>query len=293
MAIIHAEGMIVPGRSGETLFGARLAGAKTLVKSFERARTDKRIKAVIFRIDSPGGSALASEMIYAAVRKCAAEKPVIASIARMGASGGYYVAAGAKRILADPAALVGSIGVVSGKLAMGGLYDRLGVGAWRIARGKNAGLWMSDAWTKREQEVIRRLARKTYKDFVDRVREGRGKKIEDVSKVARGRIFTARQAAENGLIDATGGMREAVVAAHKAAGIKSSYFVSWPEPKSLADVLSGDFDSRAPFEATQLGLVGELIRARPVAARLLATLQLLGSEHVLTVVPHEVSVRLR
>ncbi|MFP3937409.1 MAG: signal peptide peptidase SppA [Phycisphaerae bacterium] len=237
VAIVHIDGMIAPGRSGDGLFGQSMVGAKTLTDVFERIREEDRIKAVVLRVDSPGGSALASEHIYQAVRRCAREKPIIASIGAVGASGGYYVALGANKIIADPPAIVGSIGVVGGKLAITGLLDKIGVNAVQFTRGRNAGMWSSRPWTQEESERVRSMIQRTYNVFIRRVLDSRGQKIDDIDSVAEGRIFTSRQAVENGLIDELGGMREAVVAAQSAAGLEKSYFVTLPKPRTLMDMM--------------------------------------------------------
>jgi len=208
VAIVHADGMIVPGRGGVGLFGQRFVGARTLAENFEKLSSDKRVKAVVFRVNSPGGSALGSEIIYQAIRKCAELKPVVVSIAQVGGSGGYYVAVGGKTILADPAGIVGSIGVISGKLAISGLLEKIRIGRWELTRGRNAGLDLSRPWNEREQAVIRRHAERTYKTFVQRVARSRGERIKNIEVVSDGRVFTARQAVRNGLVDRLGGLRE-------------------------------------------------------------------------------------
>ena len=294
IAIIHADGMIVPGSGGESFFGSRLVGARTLVECFEQARKDDRIKAVIFRIDSPGGSALASELIYQAARKCAGKKPVIASISQTGGSGGYYIAVGADTILADPSALVGSIGVLSGKLAITECLDKkLGIKTYEITRGKNAGLWMSREWTPREVEIIRKQATETYDVFVKRVTDSRAGKAKSIAQVTEGRIFTARQAAANGLIDRVGGMREAVAAAQEAAGLKSSYFISLPRPRSLMDFLGGGGDDAAMPGAvsTERMVFKRLAERSPGMAYLMSLAELLDKEVVLTAMPYYPAIR--
>jgi len=320
IAIIHAEGMIVPGSSGEALLGQRLAGARTLVKCFEEAAAEPRVKAVIFRVNSPGGSASASERIYQAVAACARKKPVIASIAQVGGSGGYYVAVGAPKVLADPAALTGSIGVISGKLAIRGLLEKLKISTYEIARGRNAGLGASREWTAPEEAAMRKLAERTYEQFVTRVKAGRGKRIKDLDAVAQGRVFTARQAAGNGLIDAVGGLREALAAAQQEAKITSSYILVLPRPKTLADLLHGGGDDTAmpPVPAggrSGLELLGaavgqdglsaaaavDLLRAASRgqrrsarlagAAYLLNLACLLGGESALTAMPNWIAIQ--
>lgn len=228
IAIIHVDGMIVSGVSGEGMLSDRRVGDRTLTACLRKVAEDDRVKAVILRINSPGGSAIASEQIYQAVRRLAEKKPVIASVSQMAASGGYYIAVGANRILADPAALTGSIGVISGKLAFSDLLGKLKINRYEMTRGKNAGMWLTRPWNAREQEIIRSLAQQTYELFVRRVAQSRAGKIKSMDAVAQGRVFTARQAVENGLIDGIGGMREAMAAAQNAAHTPRCRFVTLP-----------------------------------------------------------------
>jgi protease-4 len=301
IAIIHADGMIMSGKSGEGFFGGRYVGHKTMAKCFQEVAEDDKVKAVIFRIDSPGGSAMASEMIYQAARKCGQKKPVIVSIAGLGASGGYYIALGGREILADPPALVGSVGVVSGKLAMSGLLDKLGISTFEMTRGRNAGLWMSRPWDPREEAVVRNLTRQTYDIFVSRVKASRGSRVKDLSAVTQGRIFTARQAVRNGLIDKIGGLREAVIAAQEAAKIKRSYIITLPRPKTLTDLLYGQSAVSLPPDASpdvarrltagSTWLLSADPQKRAGRLYLMNLARLLDSESVLTAMPYHVSVR--
>ncbi len=302
VAIIHADGVIIDGQSGSGLFGGQMVGHRTMIRCFEQAANDDNIKAVIFRIDSPGGSALASEMIYQAVRQCAAKKPVIASIVGVGGSGGYYIALGAQKIIADPSAITGSIGVVGGKLATTGLMEKLGVSTYVVSRGQNAGLWTSGPWDDRQQRIVKDLMERTYKTFTSRVAQGRGSRVKDIEKVAQGRVFTARQAAANGLIDEVGGLREALIAAQKAAGIEASNILVLPRPKTLADVLTGDGTSSATPMGAESAVIRTLLSQAPglLAAGgdnlqgisyLLTLGELLGQSCVLTAMPYHVSVK--
>lgn len=300
IAIVHVEGTITSGASGEGLLGGDMAGARTLVKCFDEIAADARIKAVILRIDSPGGSAAASERIYQAVAGCAKKKPVIASISGMGASGGYYIALGAQKIIADPAAITGSVGVISGKMAIGGLLTKLGITTYEITRGQNAGLRTSREWTAREEGIVRAMAEKTYEQFVRRVRESRGTRIKDMDAVVQGRVFTARQAAANGLIDSVGGLKDAVAAAQEAAKLESSFIIVLPRPKTIADFLGGGADVAAPrVPGTQGEMLDLLARAGRNSARsprlagaayLLNLATLLESESALLALPHYVAV---
>jgi protease-4 len=294
VAIVHADGVIVPGDSGEGILGGRWVGAATLAGVFDRLRDNARVKAVVFRVNSPGGSALASEMIHQAARRCAAVKPVIVSVSQLAASGGYYVACAGRAIVADPGAVVGSIGVVSGKLAVEGLFDKIGVTRYEVTRGRNAGMMMARPWSRSELKAMRRLSRRVYGTFVRRVREGRKGKIEDMSAVDAGRVFTGRQAVDNGLIDRVGGLRDAVALAEKAAGIKAQRVITLPRPRTLLDVLRGGGQARgglaaaAPAALRPLGAEGALL-ARSCRRRglgyLLHLAVLLEGECVLTAMP--------
>jgi protease-4 len=284
IAIIHADGMISGGKSGETALGQRVAGARTLTRVFREVREDDRIKAVIFRIDSPGGSALASELIFQAARRCGQVKPVIASISNVGASGGYYIALAADTILADAGALVGNVGVVGGKFSLAGLYDKLGMQTYSLTRGKNAGLWLTGRpWTPREQAVIRELMQSVYADFVGHVRDRRGDRIGDVDAVTRGRTFTAAGAVQAGLVDQVGGLKDAVAMALKAAQIDSAHYQTLPRPKTLMDMLTEDGGVHSPSLAPatlEARMLRQHAKNRPGLAYLVTLADLLQRESV-------------
>ncbi|MCP4374842.1 MAG: signal peptide peptidase SppA [bacterium] len=290
IAIIHADGMIMSGKSGESLFGAKTVGSATLVKCFDKAAADDRIKAVVFRIDSPGGSALASELIYQAVKRCAAKKPVIASIAQTGASGGYYIALGAKTIIGDAAGITGSIGVISGKMAVKKAMGKLGIATHAITRGKNAGVMLSRPWNEREKALMRKMAQDIYDVFTKRVKDSRGKRIGDVETVAQGRIFTARQAKKNGLIDEVGGLREAVALAKKEAKLDSCYFITLPKPATLMSMLSGDTGASSLATPPSMAALERIIAGQP-GAYLLTLADLLSRERILMALPHHMSIK--
>ncbi len=292
IAIIHADGMIVMGTSGESMFGGKHVGHKTLTEAFEQVRKDENIKAVIFRIDSPGGSALASELIYQAVEACSQKKPVIASVGSMAASGGYYVAMGADYILADPGAVVGSIGVVTGKLATKELLGKLKMHTWEITRGANAGLGFSRPWTAQELAKVKKHAQSVYDLFIKRVKQGRGEKIAKLTSVAGGRIFTAAQGRKLGMIDAMGGLREAVMVAQEWAGVERSHFIELPRPKTLADILSGSMGTRAPRPVgPESILLQRILQSNPGAAYWLDMMQLVETQRYLTALPYHLEIR--
>src|SRR5690606_36138664 len=164
IALIYAEGTITGGEcGGGGPLGGSSIGSETIRRAMRMAERNDNIKAVVIRIDSPGGSALASEAMYQAVRRVAEKKPVIISIGGMAASGGYYLAVAGDHIVADPAGIVGSIGVVGGKLVLSGLYDKLGLTTASYSRGQNAHLFSDTApWTNRQRRLVRNWMRSTY-----------------------------------------------------------------------------------------------------------------------------------
>ena len=288
IAIIHADGLIHMGSSGGGLFDDEPSvGHETLIKAFDRARKDENIRAVIFRIDSPGGSALASELIHQAVLECDKAKPVIVSISSMAASGGYYLAAAGREIIADPSAIIGSIGVVSGKLSLEGLMDKLKIRTYSFTRGAHAGMVLSRPWTQEELAIVRKQAQRIYETFTDRVKAARADKIASVEDVAQGRIFTAQQAVKNGLVDSLGGLREAVIAAQKAAGVQTRNYIDLPRPRTLAEMLSDGPGVRA-LQAGSLEKAALLsvLRQRPQLRYLFSLAWQMQNERVLLALPH-------
>ena len=155
IAVVYAVGAIMSGRSQSDLFGSQSLGSDTLVAALRQAEKDETVAGIVLRIDSPGGSALASDMIWRQVREC--KKPIVASMGDVAASGGYYIAMGCDKIVAEPGTLTGSIGVVGGKLAMSGLMNKVGLTTDVISRGKNSGLFSSsEPFSDSEREVFRK-----------------------------------------------------------------------------------------------------------------------------------------
>ncbi|MFP4104947.1 MAG: signal peptide peptidase SppA [Phycisphaerae bacterium] len=293
IAVIYAEGMIVSGTSGESIFGQKVMGDRSVIDLLDKVRKNDNVKAVVLRVDSPGGSALASEMIYQAVKKCAEEKPVIVTMSGMAASGGYYIACGGDYMIADPATIVGSIGVVSGKLAVDGLFKKIGVSTYSVTRGKHAGMYLSRPWTEEEKKVVRDGAERIYKVFASRVKEARRDKIEDISDIAQGRVFTGKQAKENGLVDDVGGLRKAITVAQQRAKLKQANFIFLPRPKTLADILTGGGNTQSSLDLTagQLRMLKSLSNKVDAASYLMTALEQLDRENVLTVLPQHLEIR--
>jgi len=221
IAVVLVEGDIVRGKSIQIpLLGRRMAGDETIVETLSWARSHDDVKAVVLRVNSPGGSAMASDTIWRAVERTRKAKPVIVTMGDMAASGGYYVSAGADRIFAQPATITGSIGIFSGKFDLSGLMKRLGIGIDVESRGKRA--TMEDferPYTEEERGFILSRLQYFYRAFLKAVGQGRKMTMDQVHKVARGRVWTGRQALGRGLVDAHGGLIDAIEEAQKRAGL--------------------------------------------------------------------------
>ncbi|MFT3787795.1 MAG: signal peptide peptidase SppA [Tepidisphaeraceae bacterium] len=247
VAIVYAEGVISDGEGDAGgLFSEAGIGSEPIRRAMRMAARDPDVKAVVLRINSPGGSALASEVMWQSVRRLAKDKPVIVSIGGMAASGGYYMSVAGDYIVADPASIVGSIGVVGGKFVLGGLYDKLGLTTHEFTQGRNAGLYSSSVeWDDRQRRMVTNWMRDTYDQFTTRVMTTREGKIKDIDKVARGRIFTAREAKDLGMVDQLGGLDTALNIAADRAKLKAGEWDTkvLPPAPTLADMLSGRTDT--------------------------------------------------
>jgi protease-4 len=196
------------------------AGAETVVQCLRQAEADQRIAAVILYVETPGGSALASDLMAREVTRLRESKPVVVLMGGQATSGGYYVAACADRIVARPTTITGSIGVWGGKFALGGLYGKLGIATESVHRGAMAGLYSEIAPFDDEQRArIQRELGETYTRFVALVAQGRGKSPQEVEAVARGRVWTGAQALEIGLVDELGDYEAALRIAKRLGGL--------------------------------------------------------------------------
>jgi protease IV len=242
VAIIYANGVITDGEGGGGLLSESGIGSEPIRRAMRMAARDEKVKAIVLRIDSPGGSALASEVMWQAIRRVAKEKPVVISIGGMAASGGYYMSVAGDYIVADPASIVGSIGVVGGKMVLSELYDKVGLTTASFTQGRNAGMFSSSQeWDDRQKRMVRTWMRNTYEQFTDRIMETRTGKIKDVDKVARGRIFTSREAVELGMVDQLGGIETALGKAAEMAKLPEGKWDTkvLPPAPTLADILAG------------------------------------------------------
>jgi protease-4 len=222
VALIHGIGAVALAQSeNQPYFGDVVMGSDTIVAAIDEALEDTSIKAVVLRVNSPGGSYVASDAIWRAVQRARNRNvPVIVSMSDVAASGGYFVAAPATKIVAQPGTVTGSIGVVSGKFVFTELWDDLGINFDGVQAGARADMGsMNRDFTPQQWIALQRQLNEIYADFTDKVAMGRGLSPDQIEEVAKGRIWTGADAQKNGLVDALGGYREAFVLAKQEAGI--------------------------------------------------------------------------
>jgi len=297
IAVIHAEGMIMTGRSTSSLFMGSVLGSETIVKAVRKASADPKVKAIVLRVNSPGGSALASDLMWRALEKV--NKPFIVSMGDVAASGGYYISMGADRIFAEPGTLTGSIGVVGGKIALKGLYEKIGITTDVIQRGRNNGLLSShDTFSDSERKAMTRLLHETYGQFTRKAARGRHMKVEQLEKLARGRVYTGAMAIKIGLVDQLGTLEDAIAYAKKKAGLKPTDKVDrldLPKPVSPFEALFGPLDTDARAQVAQnralRTLLGQVAPELSDHLRAVGRINVLAGERRLLVLPFRLRVR--
>ena len=286
MAVIYGVGTVATGESESTPGGGSGSmGADTLVEAFRDAAADEDVSAIVFRIDSPGGSALAADLIWQAANAAREKKPVVVSMSDVAASGGYYIAAPATRVVADPGTITGSIGVVMAKPNVRGLLAKLGVNTVELQRGEMASmLSLTESFTPAQLVRLNATMDYVYDLFLERVASGRALDKARVNEVGRGRVWTGIQAQERGLVDELGGFLTAINVAKQAAGIPVDERVGltfYPQQKSFFARLTKALGSRLFASAPPWW---RQIERATVAWQFPA-----GS--ILTLMPEEISVR--
>jgi protease IV len=298
IAIVYAAGDIVSGSSTWGSSGEETIGSDSLVKVLKEVRDDNSIKAVVFRIDSPGGSGLASDIIWKAVELVKEKKPVVVSMSDVAASGGYYIATGANKIVAQPSTITGSIGVVGGKPVVKGFYDWLGITNEYVLRGTNAGMFReSEKFSDSERKKFEEFLHGTYDDFITKVGKGRGKDKTYIDSIGQGRVWTGRQGKENGLVDEYGGLDRAIEIAKQLANIpadKGVQRVIRPQPPSFWDELFSGSDAEAEATAAakqQQAMVAAMPEDVRHAFRYLQMMDRIKSGEPVYVLPFSLRIR--
>ncbi|MHC4787830.1 MAG: signal peptide peptidase SppA [Planctomycetota bacterium] len=294
IAVLYAVGPILKEDVDGFDLGAQAVRAPAFVKAIRRAARDRSVVGIILRVDSPGGSAEASDVIWRELRLADRRKPVVASLSDVAASGGYYIAAGARSIYAEPGCLTGSIGVFGGKLVLKGLLEKLGLNVMVIERGGPTEISSLFAeFSPRGRRRVGELIRATYRTFLNRVAATRPQMgLSDVEAVADGRVWTGRQAHRHGLVDALGGLNEAIDAVRQAAGVPPEQEVEimvLPRPRNLIEAIlfGGEEAANMPSPWGMTRLPEPLGELRPYLSVLLA----LQGEATLCLMPAFIRIR--
>jgi len=260
IAVLHASGIIVSGRSRYDPMNGSTVGSDTLVDQIQRIRADDSIRAIVLRVDSPGGSSVASDVIWRELmitRDQRPSRPLVASMSDLAASGGYYIAMPAQVIVAQPATLTGSIGIFGGKIALGGTMDKLGIDTATVQSGRNADIDSPfTPFTPEQRAKLMEYMKTFYDVFVQKAAASRRKTPEQIDAVAQGRVWTGQQARLHGLVDALGGLQDAVAIAKERAGIPGDEdveLVVYPPRRTLYEALAEQFQS------SSFGLWGRLL----------------------------------
>ncbi len=242
IAVLYAVGDIASGSSATSPTGGTTLGSDTFTRWIRKVRGDKDVRAIVIRIDSPGGSAIASEVIWRELMLTRDVKPVIVSMGDVAASGGYYIAVPAHVIVAEPGTITGSIGVVTGKFVVAGALEKLGVGTAVVTDGARADMNSPfREFTPAERAKVSQMMRETYDDFVAKVAASRQRTTEQINEVAQGRVWTGRQAKDRGLVDVLGGLDTAISIAKERAKIPASTSVAltvYPGQAGLLETLT-------------------------------------------------------
>jgi protease-4 len=289
IAVVHAEGSIVSGDSGAGMFGGRYVGDLDLIADLEEAREDEDVVAVVLRVNSPGGSGLASDNIWHAIQTLRGEKPVVVSMADYAASGGYYIAMGTDRIVAQPGTLTGSIGVFGGKMNVRGVYEKLGMQLYGYKRGELADLFSSTSdFSEPGRDRFRAYLESFYQLFLERAALGRGMEVEAMHEVAQGRVWTGAQALERGLVDDLGGLDVAIEHARELAGVEEETgILRLPRQRTFIDELVEDMQSASAGEE-----LAALLGGQGALQGLEAMVRVLGPEGgVAAMPPYSIEVR--
>ncbi|MBN1655305.1 MAG: signal peptide peptidase SppA [Deltaproteobacteria bacterium] len=292
VGIILVEGTIIDGKSIDIpFFNVHFSGGQTIAKLLDSMAADPSIAAIVLRVDSPGGAAMASDQIWRAVRRARQRKPVIASMGGVAASGGYYIACAADEIWADPSTVTGSIGIFYGKFDIEELSKKLGIGVEFFRRGKMAGgdtIWQP--WTAEQRAALADRIRTAYRLFLKRVSDARGVSLEEIDRLARGQVYSGQSALKNGLVDRLGGLFSAIARARQLAQVApDTEVVVVPERKLnvfdliLTQTMRGS--ERTDLEGN-LSDLRDLPQEIVSAIRLIATVYQVGADQPLALMPY-------
>ena len=297
IAVIYASGTIGSGSSENSPSGDQSIGSDTVSKALTDAAADQSIKAIVLRIDSPGGSGLASDIIWHAVEAANHKKPVVVSMSDVAASGGYYISASAAKIIAQPSTITGSIGVIAGKPVMRGFYDWLGISNEYVLRGKTAGMFReTEKFSDEERAKFEDWIKTTYyEDFIPKVAKGRNKDAQFVDSVGQGRVWTGAQAKDRSLVDEFGGLDKAIEVAKLLAKIpadKGVERVILPYPTTfLQELLSGGGENSNTEVEQQRAVFAALPEDARRALRYMQLMDRMKNGESMLLMPYDIRVK--
>jgi protease IV len=276
IGVIYATGTITSGRSGFDPLNGAVVGSDSLIESIRQARRDSSLRAIVLRIDSPGGSAAASDAIWRELmiaKTERADRPIVASMSDLAASGGYYIAMPAQVIVAQPATLTGSIGIFGGKIVTGGIYEKLGAHIESTSIGRNAELDSpARPFNAAELKKVQEQLQSFYDGFIEKVAQSRHTTPEKIDAIAQGRVWTGNQARQNGLVDALGGLDAAVAIAKQRAKLAADTeveLVVYPPRKSFYELLTEQFSGSTEQMAMSTWLSANLSKGELEALRMM------------------------
>ena len=241
IALVYALGPIVDGRADNSnpFTKTRSIASEDFLDLLDEAVEDGNTKALVLRVDSPGGSAIASDRIWTRLARLREKGiPIVVSMGSVAASGGYYISMGADKIFAEPTTLTGSIGVVGGKFTLGGTYEKVGIARQRLSRGAHSDIYgETDVWSAKEKEVLGVLLDDIYDTFTAKAATGRGKTQDEIKALGGGRVWSGKSALANGLVDELGGLSDAIATARELAKAPEAALVEYPKELSLIETI--------------------------------------------------------
>ncbi len=274
IAVIYAAGEIVSGRNAYDPVNGPVTGSDTLIDYIRQARRDSAVRAIVLRVDSPGGSTVASDAIWRELtiaKRERADRPLVASMSDLAASGGYYIAMPAQVIVAQPSTLTGSIGIFGGKIVTGGVYEKLGAHIDATSIGKNAEMGSpARKYNPEELHKLQEQLQSFYDQFVEKAADARHSTPEKIDALAQGRVWTGRQAKQNGLVDQLGGLDRAIAVAKQRAKIAADSeveIVTFPPRKSFYEIVSDQLSGSNDSAAVSLWLSANLSKGEIEALR--------------------------
>ena len=298
IAVVYCSGAIHEGKSQQSFGGSTSMGSATIVGALEKALEDDEVKAVVLRVNSPGGSALASDLIWRAVQRVREKKPVVASMGSVAASGGYWISMGCDKIVAQPSTITGSIGVVSMLPNLSQSLAALGINVEVVGAGPHVEdlSILANGPSELLKNKLRAMMESTYQTFLQKVAEGRSMTTEQVHKYAQGRVWTGRQAHEIGLVDGLGGLKDSIIlACYLAKGLdpETTPVLEFPERPNFFDQLDEMMGNLASVDAQlerTLSLVG-LSDVAPLMQVMLENRRPLDPRNIHAVLPVHFRIR--